>query len=260
MTLSTRVSIQWPPELAAEKTRTLILASPEGHFVDIRIYKEYEGSFGGPGPDVQHQSLSQPQSQPLPFFGDVFEWCMTGKEVPIPNTNSISFPHVIDSQAIARSIRLGLPLEEGEADVGHFSSIPGSDDRKETGAMTNPATGKVQDYIEIWRSLDPLAHTPEHEVRESKGNTPIPVSVLEVVENPQYQGTVIKYGNWIQGLVYDKENNDVPLHVIQQYGPRTKPRQTVIEYGDITLFPLDFNTELNETTNLKENLVWKRIE
>lgn len=245
MTLSTRVSIQWPPELAGEDTKTLILTSPNGHFVDIRIFKDKLPFV--PGPEV-------------PFFADVFEWCMTGKEVEIPNTNSISFPHVIDSHAIAKSISQGQPLEDGEADVGHFFSIPGSDDRKETGSMTNLATGKVQDYVEIWRSLDPLTHSPDHEVRQVKGGAPVPVCVLEVVENVQYQGTLIKYGNWIQGLIYDKSDDKVPLHVIQRYCPENGTEQTVIEFGDIKLFPLDFKTELDEVLVVKDNLCWKRIE
>ena len=39
MVLSTRVSIQWPPKEAEEKTSTLALTTPANNYVDIRILK-----------------------------------------------------------------------------------------------------------------------------------------------------------------------------------------------------------------------------
>lgn len=247
MTLSTRVSLQWLPDLAFEETSTLVIASPQGHYVDIRIYKD--------------KLLDKPISNDE-YFNDIFQWCLAGKEVPIKNTSKIIFKSVIDSQAISRSILLNKPLIDciGDDDVGDFSTIENSDDRIETGEMTNPETGKKQDYIEIWRSLDPEEHTPILEVKEPKNPKSSKVHVLEV-STSDFEGKVVRLGNWMQGIIYDKFNKKNPINVIRSfYNNDASEWDHLIEYGDISLFPVEFIGEVGDISYIGDRIVWKCIE
>lgn len=228
MTLSTRISIQWPPELAAEESHTLVITSPQDHFVDIRVLKDkyntknYEGS-----------------------FNDNFQWCITGKEVPIPNTNKIKFVHELDSAVIIGGENPGDP------DVGEFSNIEGSEDRKEVGSMKNPKTNTIELYIEIWRSLCPLNSTPEVEVREQ--GLDVPVIVLEV-KTDLLRGKYIRYGNWLQGIVFDNKE----LHVVRAH--YSSSWNILIEYGNIYLFPIDNEIDDVDQTVDVGSLTWNCIE
>lgn len=242
MTLSTRVSIQWPPELADEATKTLVLTTPENHFVDIRTFKEYYCPKSGNG---------------LPF-DKVFEWCLSGIEEEIKGTSKIQFNQEINSIAIAKSLKNNEPLKFGLPDIGDFSSIEGSDDRKEIGSMENPNTGKVQDYIEIWRSLDPIENSPETEVIE-KGSK-FEVFTL-VIDNEKHTGKLIRLGNWVQGLLYDKTKTSLDeqvLHVVQSY-LKDGERTDLVSYGSTQLFPVDFSGSVGDSATAL-GLLWRCIE
>lgn len=245
--LSKRLTIQWPPEEAGENTVTMVVYSKLGHFVDIRVFKENY-------PVIEENPTS------LDMYIENFEWTMTGDEIvmepTIPDTFKLQFTHEIDSMAIIKSITCNLPVEDcaTDPDVGTFWKVPGSDDRKETGSMLNPATGKVQEYVEMWRSLDDRKHTPTNEVREGK-DTDSDQYVLRI-EQKDFQGQLIRSGNWCQGILYDKLNKTVPLNVIRAYFDGEK-WQYLIKYGSFK-FPVDFakpNTEI-ECDGLK----WKCIE
>ncbi|CAN3479323.1 hypothetical protein DICA0_E15478 [Diutina catenulata] len=209
MTLSTRVSIQWPPEVASESTSTMVFTSPDNHFVDVRVHRN-------------HYPLTALLDDP---YTEVFEWVITGVEKP--QGDSIAFEHEIDSQAIANGT-------DPSADIGHFEAIPDSNDRQETGSMMNPATGKVQDYVEIWRSLDPTRHQPDHEVVATSTSPSYRVQVMKITERDgRYQGTVIQLGDWVQGVVYDRSDEKHPLHVLRMH-----KRQRLVVFGRADWFPL----------------------
>lgn len=205
----------------------MVITSPGDHFVDIRAYKDKTSG----------------------TFNELFQWCITGKEAPVEGTSRIKFIHEIDSMAVVNG------QESGEVDEGDFSAIEGSEDRKEVGEMKNPATGKVQPYVEIWRSLSPIENTPEHEVREIKGEK-VTVKVFTVA-NEKFNGKYIEYGNWSQGILHDVRNNS--LHVIRGYF-RTQKWELVIEYGDSKKFPIGSNATLGELDSLSEELVWTCVE
>lgn len=241
MTLSTRVSIQWPPDLAEEATKTMVFTTPENHFVDIRIFKQY----------YQQPSANLP-------FDSVFEWCLSGVEEPIEGTSKIQFHQEINSIAMVKAIKYNKPLEFGLPDIGEFSSIENSQDRREVGQMENPATGTVQDYIEIWRSLDPVKNSPIAEAPEVEQDGYTLFTLI--VDNDDYQGKLIRLGNWVQGLLFDKTSLTQPIHVIQSYQDGNQWTNT-ISYGSIELFPIVFDGAINDTiptTNSK--VVWKCIE
>lgn len=242
MTLSTRVSIQWPPELAEEKTSTMVFTSPKNLFVDVRI--------------LSNHYPYKTQAKDL-HFTEVFQWVIVGTEESIPESNKIAFHHEIDSMAISQLLKTGKPMEDclGEPDVGNFSSIPSSEDRKETGEMVNPATGKMQDYIEIWRSLDSEVHTPELLGREA--STTVHLVTVYDVKTEKYHGRMIRLGNWAQGVVYDKQNLDHPLHVVRAFRSSTS-WSYLIEYGDSGLFPLNNNEE--PTIITETGLEWSCVE
>lgn len=245
MVISTRVSIQWPPEEAEELSHTMAFTSPQGHYVDIRILKTHY-------PYVQHKNQ--------PFFDEVFQWCLCGTEQPIEGTNKIRFINEIDSQAIAKSVRSGKYVAPGE-DIGDFSAIEGSHDRKEVGSMVNPATGRVQDYIEIWRSLDPLRSTPTEEVREPAESEPESITgfSLEIKDNSRYLGKLIRLGFWIQGIVYDKQSENI--HVIRShFNLAVAEWQNQIEYGQIDQFPLTFAGEVGDKVLVSSSFSWSCVE
>ncbi|KAK6459729.1 uncharacterized protein RJT20DRAFT_132847 [Scheffersomyces xylosifermentans] len=249
MVISTRVSLQWPPEAPEELSHTMAFTSPGNNYVDVRIFKD-------------KYPYKQTKGARIPHFEDVFQWCLAGEEQPIPNSGKIRFVNHIDTLAISKSLRTGKPLELGE-DVGDFSIIEGSEDRKETGVMVNPDTNKVQNYVEIWRSLDPIGHTPTSEVREPKNEIEhIEVYALETVNSDKYLGKVLRLGNWVQGILYDKSNEDVPIHVIRAfYNLQEKTWESLIEYGNVEWFPFPFQGKLGDVVDIEgSDIQWKCIE
>lgn len=232
MSFSTRVSIRWLPEDFDEKSSTMVLTSPKGRFVDIRIMKDRY-----PYHETSH-----------PFIDELYQMATTGWEEPLAGTSKIQFHCDINSVDIAKSIRQKVPLDECRSapDIGDFSAIEGSEDRQETGAMENPETFLRTEYVEIWRSLDPEKHTPTLEVREPSVPSPLlRCHVLDVVGNERYEGRLVRLGNWVQAIIYDKRSTSHPLHVTRQFY-NGKTWETLIAYGDLA-FPTDFAGAIGDT-------------
>lgn len=246
MSMSTRISWQWVPEESEEKSNTLTLTTPNNHFVDIRILKD------------QYPFAKQ---EKYPFFDKAFQWAMCGIEHPIEGTSKIEFKCEVNSVDIIDSILNKKPLDDCivPPDIGDFSEIEGSDDRRETGQLIHPDTGLSTDYVEIWRSLDPLKHSPTTEVREPKeANESLNYFVLET-ELSQFKGKLIRIGNWLQAVVYDKHNEHIPLNMTRNYFNSGKNTwESLIHFGDLE-YPLDFNGSLNDTVTTSK-ITWKCIE
>lgn len=250
MVLSTRVSLQWLPEEPEELTNTLVFTSAKDHFVDVRIYKNRY-------PYQQAGSVPEP-------FEDVFQWVIVGEEEEIANTNLIRFNHSVNLQEIMKSVATGKPLSEcrGEPDVGTFWAIEGTEDRKETGTMAHPETGKATDYVEIWRSLNPNATTVDHEVREGYDGTgqivqdsPDPIMTYDLIQDG-FIGRIIRLGNWVQGLVYESNEPQFPISVMRSmWDPETGNWRVLIEYGKHR-FPDVY--QKNATTSGDGS--WRRVE
>lgn len=247
--LSKRLSIQWPPESAGEDTETMVIYSKQDHFVDIRVYKS------------QYPVINE--TPDLQAFKNTFEWTMIGDEIPLeptdPNTYVLKFTHEIDSLAIVKSIEQGKPLEQclTEPDVGTFSKLPGTEDRKETGHMINPATGKDQNYIEIWRSLSANKHSLTKEVRETPEDIENDPNLFVLrVDLAQYHGQLIRTGNWCQGILHNKNNSVVPLNVVRAF--YDEKWNYLIKFGDIEM-PLEFGGRKGDHVT-KGGIEWECIE
>lgn len=219
MALSTRVSLQWPPLEPEEQSHTMVLTSPGNHFVDIRIFKDKYPYTG---------------SEPI---DKVFQWAMSGVENPIEGTGKILFDTEINSPDIVKSLATGLPLSSCKSppDIGDFGPIEGSLDRQETGEMINPDTGLVAPYIEVWRSLDPVSHSPSLEVREREG-VDFKVHVL-VSETAGVDAKVVRLGNWVQGILYDGSAS--PVLSVNRSHFDGSGWTSLIAYGP-KQFPVDF--------------------
>lgn len=250
MTLSTRVSIQWGSENPSENTDTLVFTTKKEHFVDVRILKsEY--------PHIQ-EGL-EPRE-----FEEIFDWIIIGDEEPIAGTNKIQFNHTVNLQEILRSLKSGLPLLEckNAPDVGDFSAIEGSEDRKETGSMVNPSTGLVTLYVELWRSLNPNKTTFAEEVREGRdknggkdtSDDELINFTFDLNDGPRY-GRIIALGNWVQGVIYDSSEKTHPLSVVRAfYNCEAKEWVTLIKYG-VHEFP-----DPSAVISSKVSLPWRKIE
>lgn len=235
MTFSTRISIQWPPESAEETTKTYVITSPKhNHFVDIRSYL--------------NPSSIKPRGIP-------FEWALAGVEEDV-GSGKILFHHEIDSQSILNSDSTRDPTQPPAADLGHFEQLPNGD-RKETGEMRNPATGKIQPYVEIWRSLDANETSPEKEMREKEGHNP-EVYVL-AVDDEEYKGKLIRMGNWIQGVVWEKKKsaNANALSLLRAYFDGSEWKR-LLEYGPISI-PCNFDGNINDSIIIN-GIKWNCIE
>lgn len=250
MVLSTRVSIQWPPEAPYELTHTLVFTTPLNNFVDVRIFKE-------------KYPYIQTGTKPCDF-NEVFEWVIIGERKPISGTSKIIFDHSVNLQEIMMSTKTGLLILECKdvPDIGDFSEIEGSDDRRETGEMMDPSAGKVARYVEIWRSLNPMKTTPKKEVREGKNefgsietfSDYVECSTYDLVDASRY-GRVIRLGNWIQGAIHDSSEKRHPLSVIRAYfDSHSNEWVTLIKYG-ILEFP-----SLTDVSSLKAIAGWNKVE
>ncbi|CAK7214318.1 hypothetical protein SBRCBS47491_002100 [Sporothrix bragantina] len=122
--ISHRVSIAWLPAPHSEPTSTVVLTSPGRRFVDVRVL----------GTTKESQEL---------------DWALAGTSSSTPVAKGVSdcvWRHWVDSH---------YENEDADAQVDRGRNTDQPDGTVlETGAMVNPATGKVQDYEEVWRDDD----------------------------------------------------------------------------------------------------------
>ncbi|KAM9938685.1 hypothetical protein OXX80_001819 [Metschnikowia pulcherrima] len=250
MVLSTRVSLRWLPEEPNELTSTMVFTSAQDHFVDVRIYKDKY---------PYRQVGEQPER-----FEDVFDWVIVGEEEAIENSNQIRFNHTVNSQEIARSLATKKPLSEcrSDPDVGAFWPIEGSEDRKETGAMAHPNTGKTTEYVEIWRSLNPNLTSVDKEVREGhdeKGaathEDAAPVATYDL-KTKGFIGRIIRLGNWVQGVIYEENETEFPISVVRKFRDANSGKwMDLITYGKHK-FPEIYT----DVSPVPEDSEWEQIE
>lgn len=133
-TISERVSFRWTPDPPSEPTNTLVLTSPSGYFVDVRLLKATESG---------HESLQ------WAFAGRAFHTTVGGQ-------SKGSWTHLVDSKHPA-----------GFEDQGIFEELPNGDSL-EKGTMVDEQTGEIREYEEVWH--DYLADPPRYRVVEGSGN------------------------------------------------------------------------------------------
>ncbi|KAI0527875.1 hypothetical protein F5B22DRAFT_8362 [Xylaria bambusicola] len=167
MSISIRDSIRWLPNPASEPTSTIVLTSPEHRFVDVRILK-----------DINNDDLS-----------GRLDWAFAGisSSETRNGVRHCTWRHVVDG-------RTRTPEEVvDEGDI-----FPQDDGRTlETGHMVNPDTGKMTDYEEIWRDLEPEG-IPEDTDEQPRARC----VVLELKDAEREQrGMVVCLGQHCQGVM-----------------------------------------------------------
>ena len=194
MSISTRHSIWWPRSESreSEPTSTLVVTSPSGLYVDVRPLKGTE-------------------QQPA------FDWYFAGFEIP-HSESTIEFNHdFLDSHYISH-YHSGNPGKfKIETDIGQFADSEDHAERSagiriETGEMENPATGKIEPYVEKWITCDP--HREELSFKgESSSGEPAKCIVADTIQggttdnenaNDVRIGRIIILGGWIQGILWHK--------------------------------------------------------
>lgn len=207
MSLSTRHSITWETTAEDEPTSTLVITSPLGKYVDIR-------------------SL-------LPISNGKLEWYFAGCErelEPAKNGNCrLEFTHTFfDSTYIkkitelkSKNINCKIPKIESfvQADQGEFFDTPNPWERArgiryEAGEMLNANSGKIEEYLEKWISLDPSSAEIVHLKNDTNTNLKVNCLVLDTVgggsngENKnKFIGRLILYGKWYQAVLWDRESS-----------------------------------------------------
>lgn len=235
--VSTRVSIQWPPEESYENTNTLVLTTPGANFVDIRLLKEFD---------------SDKNEFPI-------DWVITGVEYSIPNSSKIQFRHEISSH---------VPHNHGGewTDIGDFSSLPDGD-RKETGTMVNPATGKEAPYVEIWRTISALKLSEDgeyvklkddKEAEEENKNVKFACIKVDQDTNKDYLGTVVKIGAFMQGAILNLKTEEISLFRYFKSAAPNGEWTKQFAYGkELEKIPIAFGEKEIENC---ENVQWKLVE
>lgn len=252
MVLSKRISIQWLSEQAGELTDTLVISTPKCFSTDVRIFKE-------------HYPYEKGNDLDLDAMDKIFEFVSMGTEIDIEGTNQVQFPSEVNLQEIVQAIKTGKSVEECKAppDIGTFWPIEGSEDRKETGSMVNPATGVCTDYVEVWRSLNPAETTPDEEVRENhwknkKEDTEVGVYTYNAQED-NHRGRLIRLGNWVQAVFYAYTNGKHELSVLRAYYDESSGQwQYLIRYGPYD-FP-DLGTLFDKESIDFGGVLWTRVE
>ncbi|OIW25695.1 hypothetical protein CONLIGDRAFT_708394 [Coniochaeta ligniaria NRRL 30616] len=176
--ISLRESIRWLPDSPSEPTSTVVLTSPDKHFVDVRILLP----------------LDHPQGI---LTKDQLDWAFAGRSESAPRemeaeandngerircgTHSV-WKHWVDSRTREA---------EGVVDEGDMVDLPGGR-TLETGSMVNPATGRVTGYEEVWGSGAPL------------GGMEGVVVVLRTEDGEcGRRGVVVRVAQYVQGILRD---------------------------------------------------------
>ncbi|OJT12811.1 hypothetical protein TRAPUB_10646 [Trametes pubescens] len=176
MSISERLYIRWFPDEASEPTSTLVLTTPNRHFVDLRFYKS------GPSPDDSTPSAER--------CFTALEWGIGGLSVGTPERGK--WLHEISSRT---------EHPEKETDEGDMFPHPTMPDvALERGHMTHPDSGEMREYEEAWKSLPVLSVGGPHPEKR--------VAVfLQMREDPvagtTRRGAVVRIGQHCQGIVRD---------------------------------------------------------
>lgn len=186
MGFSTRISIQWGQSEPSEPTDTLVLTSPGSHYVDVRLLKKDRSP----------------------------QWVFTGKVIESINDNGEqvqTFTHEVDS------------TNQEIMDSGVFSLLENGDE-KETGRMKNPETGLEDDYIEIWRQLDPserkALRAPPEPTKDVKSFV-----LVKMDSQGSVAGKIIRIGNWTQGVAKDQGE----IHYVRVFHDSTELSLEIID-------------------------------
>ncbi|KAF8316157.1 hypothetical protein DL93DRAFT_2040573, partial [Clavulina sp. PMI_390] len=127
--ISERISFRWIPDPPSEPTSTIVLTSPTGWFVDVRIEKA---------------TPSNPESLQWAFAGQAFHSTIPHPSIPNQEQSKGSWLHLVDSKHPA-----------GFQDSGVFEDLPDGL-ALEKGEMMDDGIGRVRAYEEVWKDWDAI--------------------------------------------------------------------------------------------------------
>lgn len=159
--ITSRVSIAWPPNPTSEPTSTLVLSSPTGRFVDVRICLDPNGKHG---------------------LGEL-DWAFAGSAIYTTDRDGArrgTWTHEVDSKYEDSTF----------SDTGILSDLENGDEL-ERGIMKD-VDGIERDYEEIWRGHEVVPNI--WKVSESHKN----MNVEGILGG---QGLAIRVGRWAQGIM-----------------------------------------------------------
>ena len=195
--ICTRTHMKWGPAAASEPTSTLVLSSPAGRFVDMRILN----AFLPHGYDVRNKPQPHASAPCIRLPASALDWAFAGRAVSegvvdSPGVKRCRWTHEVDSRTALR----GKPL----ADEGLVRPHPTREGLVlETGCMLNPASGREEGYEEVWEDLD-----VENVRGESfdQGAAVVRGSVVQLrcvvltMDEESRKGVFICVGHWAQGV------------------------------------------------------------
>jgi hypothetical protein len=187
--ISTRAYIQWLPNPPSEPTSTQVLTSSQKHYVDIRVIAER------PSKSVDPAHV---------------EWAFAGHSASkVVNGKTLSqWYHWIDSKT---------STPEEVVDKGEMLPEDAEGLALEKGAMVNPATGRMTEYVEGWQDVEIRAVTPPGEE--------VVQSFLQSLQNRKV---------FIEGLQSASTADSGKLSLVLQYeNVERRARGMVVRMGQI---------------------------
>ena len=159
--------------LSLTSDSTLVLTTSSGYYVDVRI--QLPPNFDG---DLRFLN-GDPDTLEL-------DWAFAGTSLSTTSgsSRSCTWTHWIDTI-----------YPYGHQDSGTMWELKDGT-TLEIGSMENPATGKVEDYQEIWEDLRPTID------REQVGQAKFHARMLYKEGS---KGMIINIGGWLQGIRIDGE-------------------------------------------------------
>lgn len=160
-TVTTRRYITWNPATATETTEntsTLVLTSPRGYFVDIRLLLQSPLRTSDYPVPLIHDSLLKPHNAILP--PSALDWAFAGVATSGPTRPNgrqyCAWRHLLDNR-VPTSSQASQLKDEGwvKSEVADPDALGGRTEwESEVGEMKRPNAG-VEPYEEGWLSLPP---------------------------------------------------------------------------------------------------------
>lgn len=221
--ISRRLSIAWGEEAPTEPTSTLVLTTPRGTYIDIRLFAPLDPRVST-SRDIRPNAEGLPkQGRPKPAadFNQSTEWAFAGtsyvtpapdkgpdvthcvwehwvdSKKPLTDTSTFANRDIVDAATNAETDTAKFHEKEaGDAeksvlkDEGDMYPTSNPAVTREVGKMVRPETGVVTPYEEVWEDV---------EIRAIQGWKSSVVATLDVPDKGT-KGMIVRVGVWCQGI------------------------------------------------------------
>jgi Protein HRI1 len=197
-TISCRHGIAWASNTITEPTSTIVLSSPSGLFVDIRLTLNESMSISYVDEASKTILPKQPSVRPNSDFL-ALEWAFAGKATYSSAAESgkrtATWDHWIDSKS-----------EVPDGDSGELKSREDGT-IVETGSMKHPETGIVTPYTEIWVDEEVETAQQEQDLKTTAKGSYVVVQCQS--HDTQTRGLIVWAGGYCQGIVRNGKQVEV---------------------------------------------------